>query len=57
MTMAIKEVTETSEMEIAVHWKEEEYYYLSAKFIAQANMTDETVFNRFSLDKVVIISA
>ena len=50
--MATKEVTETSEMEIAVHWKEEEYYYPSAKFIAQANMTDETVFDRFSLDKV-----
>jgi acetyl-CoA synthetase len=50
--MATKEVTETSEVEIAVHWKEEGYYYPSAKFIAQANMTDETVFDRFSLDKV-----
>lgn len=50
--MATREVTETSEMEISVHWKEEEYYYPSAKFIAQANMTDETVFDRFSLDKV-----
>jgi len=52
MTMATKEVTKTSEMEIVVHWKEEEYYYPSAKFIAQVNMTDETVFDRFSLDKV-----
>jgi acetyl-CoA synthetase len=50
--MATKEVTETSEMEISVHWKEEGYIYPSAKFIAQANMTDETVFDRFSLDKV-----
>lgn len=50
--MATREVTETSEAEIAVHWKEEGYYYPSAKFIAQANMTDETVFDRFSLDKV-----
>ena len=50
--MATREVTETSEMEISVHWKEEGYYYPSAKFIAQANMTDETVFDRFSLDKV-----
>ena len=50
--MATRDVTETSEMEISVHWKEEEYIYPSAKFIAQANMTDETVFDRFSLDKV-----
>ncbi|WAC04998.1 MAG: acetate--CoA ligase [Methanoregula sp.] len=50
--MATKEVTETSEVEIAVHWKEEGYYYPSAQFIAQANMTDETVFDRFGLDKV-----
>jgi acetyl-CoA synthetase len=50
--MAKEEVTETSEVEIAVHWKEEGYYYPSAKFIAQANMTDEAVFDRFSLDKV-----
>jgi acetyl-CoA synthetase len=50
--MPQKEVTETSEMEIAVHWKEEEYYYPSTKFIAQANMTDEAIFDRFSLDKV-----
>src|SRR5512136_1709513 len=50
--MVSTEVTETSEVEIAVHWKEEGYYYPSAKFIAQANMTDETVFDRFSIDKV-----
>jgi acetyl-CoA synthetase len=50
--MANKEVTETSEYEIAVHWKDEGYYYPSTKFIAQANMTDETVFDRFGLDKV-----
>jgi acetyl-CoA synthetase len=50
--MANKEVTETSEYEIAVHWKDEGYYYPSTKFIAQANMTDETIYDRFSLDKV-----
>jgi acetyl-CoA synthetase len=50
--MAAKEVTETSEAEISVHWKDEGYYYPSAKFIAQANMTDETIFDRFSLDKI-----
>ena len=41
---------ETSEAEIAVHWQEEGLVYPSAKFIAQANMTDETVYDRFSLD-------
>lgn len=41
---------ETSEAEIAVHWGEEQYFYPSAKFIAQANMTDETIYDRFSLE-------
>lgn len=41
---------ETSEAEIAVHWGEEQYFYPSAKFIAQANMTDETIYSRFSLE-------
>jgi acetyl-CoA synthetase len=50
--MAEKEVTDTSEFEIAVHWKDEEYYHPSTKFIAQANMTDETIYDRFGLDKV-----
>jgi acetyl-CoA synthetase len=48
--MAEKEVIETSEAEIAVHWGEEEYYHPSAEFIAQANMTDPGVYERFSLD-------
>jgi len=48
--MAEKEVIETSEAEIAVHWGEEEYYHPSTEFIAQANMADATVFDRFSLD-------
>ncbi|MDM8555093.1 acetate--CoA ligase [Desulfococcaceae bacterium HSG7] len=48
--MAEKEVIETSEAQIAVHWKEEGYYYPSAEFIAQANMADESVYERFSLD-------
>lgn len=41
---------ETSEAEIAVHWQEEGLYYPSTKFIAQANMTDESVYDRFSLE-------
>jgi acetyl-CoA synthetase len=48
--MAEKEVVETSEAQIAVHWGEEDYYHPSNKFIAQANMTDESIYDRFSLD-------
>jgi acetyl-CoA synthetase len=39
-----------SEAGIAVHWQEEGYKYPSAKFIAQANMTDPNIHDRFSLD-------
>ncbi|MBT8372470.1 MAG: acetyl-coenzyme A synthetase, partial [Deltaproteobacteria bacterium] len=49
--MAEKEVIETSEAEIAVHWGEEEYFHPSTEFIAQANMADPKVFDRFTLDK------
>ena len=48
--MAEKEHVETSEAQIAVHWQEEEYFYPSTEFVAQANMTDKGVFERFSLD-------
>jgi hypothetical protein len=48
--MAEKEVVETSEAQIAVHWQEENYYHPSMEFIAQANMTDKSIFDRFSLD-------
>ena len=48
--MAEKEHVETSEAQIAVHWQEEGYYYPSTKFVAQANMTDETIYERFGLD-------
>jgi acetyl-CoA synthetase len=37
-----------NEAQIAVHWKEEEYFYPSAKFIAQANLTDPRVVEKFS---------
>jgi len=43
--------TEVSEAQIAVHWKEEEYYYPSEKFIAQANLKDPSVLERFAPDK------
>lgn len=48
--MAEKEIIETSEAEIAVHWQEEGYYHAPLDFIAQANMTDESIYQRFSLE-------
>jgi acetyl-CoA synthetase len=48
--MAGKEIVNTSEAEIAVHWQEEDYYHPSTEFIAQANMTDKGIYERFSLD-------
>ena len=41
------EEREVSEAQIAVHWREEEYYQPSAKFIAQANAADPAIFERF----------
>jgi acetyl-CoA synthetase len=46
-----KEVMETTEAQIAVHWGEEGYYRAPQDFIAQANLTDASVFDRFSLDR------
>ncbi len=48
--MADKEVVETSEAQIAVHWQEEALIYPPAEFVAQANMTDMGIYDRFSLD-------
>ncbi len=39
--------TSVNEAEIAVHWKEEPPIHPPTSFIAQANMTDETVLERF----------
>ncbi|MFI5387279.1 MAG: acetate--CoA ligase [Fimbriimonadales bacterium] len=41
-------VAETTEAQIAVHWKEEETFKPSAKFIAQANLNDPKINDRFS---------
>ena len=41
-------VAQTSEAQIAVHWREEEYYYPSAKFIGQANLSDPDINERFA---------
>jgi acetyl-CoA synthetase len=39
---------ETSEAQIAVHWREEEYYYPPATFVGQANLADPNINERFS---------
>jgi acetyl-CoA synthetase len=33
-----------------VHWQEQEYYYPVPEFIGQANCTDPSIYDRFSLD-------
>jgi acetyl-CoA synthetase len=39
---------QVSEAEIAVHWREEEYFPPPAKFIGQANASDPAIFDRFA---------
>jgi acetyl-CoA synthetase len=41
------EEVEVSESQIAAHWQEEELIHPSAAFIAQANMADSAVHERF----------
>ncbi|MCB0226045.1 MAG: AMP-binding protein, partial [Anaerolineae bacterium] len=48
--MSAKESMGVSEAQIAVHWQEEDYFHPSTEFIAQANMTDTSLYDRFSLD-------
>jgi len=40
--------TRENEAQIAVHWKEEEYFQPPAKFIGQANLNDPAIVERFS---------
>jgi acetyl-CoA synthetase len=40
--------TQVSEAEIAVHWREEEYFPPPARFIGQANASDPAIFDRFA---------
>ena len=42
---------EVSEAQIAVHWKEEEYFSPPPKFIGQANASDPAILARFTEDK------
>jgi acetyl-CoA synthetase len=50
-TAIAKGDADVSETQIAVHWKEEEYYYPTAKFVGQANLADPSINERFSSDK------
>src|ERR1022692_4816650 len=45
------ESDQASEAQIAVHWREEGYYFPSAKFIGQANASDPSIFKRFAESK------
>src|SRR5881409_2083748 len=45
--MEVAEEAQVSESQIAVHWREEEYYQPPPKFIGQANATDPAIFDRF----------
>jgi hypothetical protein len=42
---------QVSEAQIAVHWREEEYYPPPPKFVEQANAKDPAIFERFTEDK------
>jgi acetyl-CoA synthetase len=46
-----QQAADISEAQIAVHWREESYFSPSAKFKAQANLTDAGIFKRYRLEK------
>ncbi len=48
--MTTDEQAPVSEAQIAVHWREEDYYQPPAKFIAQANAGDPDILKRFGED-------
>jgi acetyl-CoA synthetase len=45
--MGVVEEAEVSESQIAVHWREEEYFQPPPRFIGQANAADTAIFGRF----------
>jgi acetyl-CoA synthetase len=49
--VTVQEQFQVSESQIAVHWREEEYFYPSPKFIGQANASDPAIRNRFTEDR------
>ena len=46
-----EETQEVSESQIAVHWREEEYFPPPASFVQQANGNDPAIFAQFTEDK------
>jgi acetyl-CoA synthetase len=49
--VSVEESQQVSESQIAVHWREEEYYYPPPRFIGQANAADPAIFTRFTEDR------
>jgi acetyl-CoA synthetase len=49
--MTESQEAQVSEAQIAVHWREEEYFYPPESFIQQANAADPAIRDRFSEDK------
>jgi acetyl-CoA synthetase len=49
--MTVEQEATVSEAQIAVHWREEEYYPPSAKFVARANAADPAIYDRFSEER------
>jgi acetyl-CoA synthetase len=49
--MAVDQSAQVSEAQIAVHWREEEYYQPLARFIGQANANDPSIRDRFAEER------
>ena len=47
MTAQEQEQDEVSEAQIAVHWREEEYFFPPTRFVGQANASDPAIRDRF----------
>jgi len=49
--MTESQEAQVSEAQIAVHWREEDYYYPPEGFARQANASDPAILDRFTEDK------
>ncbi len=49
--MVHEQEVQVSEAHIAVHWREEEYYYPPPRFVGQANASDPAILERFSEER------
>ena len=49
--MTERQEAQVSEAQIAVHWREEDYYYPPEDFVRQANADDPAILERFTEDK------